>query len=190
MAPQFTCRLYAEAIPMCANVNRTSSRSPIFSCDAGMSHPPSVVHAVAVLVLPAKPSLWDFGALGTRLPPGTWKLGDTQPVSATDVAIAIGLGTWKFERYRAKKAKPGAKILWPADADKARATATIEAIQMARDLITTPSSDMGPAELAGVAQMLAKRHKAKIVAQLRYEYALNLIHRLGGTMTRIGLDFA
>src|SRR5882757_5622350 len=79
--------------------------------------------AGAVLVLPAKPSLWDFGALGTRLPPGTWKLGDTAPVSATDAAVAIGLGTWKFERYRAKKAKPGAKILWPAAADKARATA-------------------------------------------------------------------
>jgi leucyl aminopeptidase len=118
--------------------------------------------AGAVLVLPAKPTLWDFGALGTRLPAGTWKLDDTAPVSATDAAVAIGLDTWKFERYRAKKAKPGAKILWPAAADKARATAMIEAISMARDLITTPSSDMGPAELAGVAQTLAKRHKAKI----------------------------
>jgi leucyl aminopeptidase len=38
----------------------------------------------------------------------------------------------------------------------------IEAISMARDLITTPSSDMGPAELAGAAQDLAKTHKARI----------------------------
>ena len=143
--------------------------------------------AGAVLVLPAKPTLWDFGALGTKLPPGTWKLGDTAPVSATDAAIAIGLGTWKFERYRAKKAKPGAKILWPADADKARATAAIEAISMARDLITTPSSDMGPAELAGVAQDLAKQHKAKIsiiVGDDLLKKNYPTIHAVGRASTR------
>ena len=31
---------------------------------------------------------------------------------------------------------------------------------------------------------------AQIVGQLRYEYALNLVHKLGGSLTRIGLDFA
>ena len=105
--------------------------------------------AGAVLVLSAKPTLWDFGALATRLPAGTWRLAsDTAPVSPTDAAVAIGLGTWRFERYRTNKGKAGAKIVWPQGADKARATAMIEAISMARDLITTPSSDMGPAELA------------------------------------------
>ena len=118
----------------------------------------------AVLVLSTRPSLWDFGALAIRLPAGTWHLvGDPAPVSPTDVAVAIGLGTWRFDRYRSKKAKPSeTKIVWPAGADKARATAAIEAISMARDLITTPSSDMGPAELAAAAQALAKKHKAKI----------------------------
>jgi leucyl aminopeptidase len=119
--------------------------------------------AGAVLVLSAKPTLWDFGALATRLPGGTWRLAsDTAPVTPTDAAVAIGLGTWRFERYRTNKGKAGAKIVWPQGADKARATAMIEAISMARDLITTPSSDMGPAELAGAAQDLAKAHKARI----------------------------
>ena len=37
---------------------------------------------------------------------------------------------------------------------------------------------------------LAPKHGcARIVGQLRYEYALNLLHRLGGSLTRIGLDF-
>jgi len=31
---------------------------------------------------------------------------------------------------------------------------------------------------------------AQVVAQLRYEYALNLVHKLGGSFTRIGLGFA
>src|SRR5471032_2331817 len=116
----------------------------------------------AVLVLHAKPSLWDLGALGLELPAGPGKLLDTAPVSPTDAVVAIGLGLWKFERYKGKKRKPTAKFLWPAGADKERATATIEANSMARDLITTPSSDMGPAELAAAATELAKKFKAKI----------------------------
>ncbi len=31
--------------------------------------------------------------------------------------------------------------------------------------------------------------KAKIVSQLRYEYAINLLHRLGHNLARVGLDF-
>jgi leucyl aminopeptidase len=118
--------------------------------------------AGAVLVLSAKPNLWDFGALATRLPAGTWKLGDTAPVSPTDAAVAIGLGTWRFERYRSKKAKAGPKIVWPPGADKVRASAIVESMCLARDLITTPSSDMGPAELAAAVQALGKTHKAKV----------------------------
>lgn len=117
----------------------------------------------AVLVIPDAPTLWDFGALTAKLPVATWRLeGKTAPVSMTDVVVAIGLGAWKFERYRATKGKEGPRFVWPAGADKKRATATIEAISMARDLITTPSSDMGPAELAAAAQKLARAHKAKI----------------------------
>src|SRR6185437_4864802 len=63
--------------------------------------------AGAVLVLPSTPTLWDFGALATRLPAGTWRLGDTAPVSATDACTAIGLGAWTFDRYRARKTRPG-----------------------------------------------------------------------------------
>lgn len=116
----------------------------------------------ALLVLPAEPTLWDFGALATRLPAGNWRLSDIGAVSPTDAAIAIGLGAWRFERYRSKKAKASPKIVWPEKADKARATAVIEAICLARDLITTPSSDMGPAELAAAAQTLGRKHKAKV----------------------------
>src|SRR5438477_1220873 len=118
--------------------------------------------AGAVLVLPASPTLWEFGALTTKLPAGTFKLGDTAPVSPTDAAVAIGLGTWRFERYRSKKGKAGPKIVWPSGADKARASAIVESISLARDLITTPSSDMGPAELAAAVQALGKTHQAKV----------------------------
>ena len=142
----------------------------------------------AVLVIPDAPTLWDFGALTSKLPVATWHLeGETAPVSMTDVVVAIGLGGWKFDRYRATKAKPGPRFVWPADADRKRATATVEAISMARNLITTPSSDMGPAELAAAAQDLAKAHKAKIKIiagddLLKQNYPT--IHAVGRASTR------
>lgn len=42
---------------------------------------------------------------------------------------------------------------------------------------------------AGSTRLVAKVHKGQVVAQLRYEYALNLLQKLGVSMTRIGLDF-
>ena len=38
-------------------------------------------------------------------------------------------------------------------------------------------------------ELVAKVHPAQVVAQLRYEYALNLLQKLGASMTRVGLDF-
>jgi leucyl aminopeptidase len=144
--------------------------------------------AGAVLVLSSTPSLWDFGALATKLPAGTWRLASkTAPVSPTDAAVAIGLGTWRFERYRAKKATPGARLLWPEGVDKARAKAMIEAIFLARDLITTPSSDMGPAELAAAARDLAKAHKATfkvIVGDDLLKRNYPMVHAVGRASAR------
>ena len=142
----------------------------------------------AVLVIPDAPTLWDFGALSAKLPVATWRLeGETAPVSMTDVAVAIGLGAWKFERYRATKSKQGPRFVWPESADKKRATATVEAITRARDLITTPSSDMGPAELAAAAQHLAKAYKAKvkvIVGDDLLKQNYPMIHAVGRASTR------
>lgn len=42
---------------------------------------------------------------------------------------------------------------------------------------------------AGEEGLHAKRRSATVVSQLRYEYALNLVQRLGVSMTRIGLDY-
>jgi leucyl aminopeptidase len=101
--------------------------------------------------------------------------------------VAIGLGAWRFERYRSKKGKSGPRIVWPQGADKARATAMIEAISVARDLITTPSSDMGPAELAAAAQDLARKHKAKIrviVGDDLLKQNYPMIHAVGRASSR------
>nr|WP_231379008.1 response regulator receiver domain [Brevundimonas sp. BAL450] len=45
-------------------------------------------------------------------------------------------------------------------------------------------------EMNAKQELVAKVHRAKLVSQLRYEYALNFMHKLGSSMTRVGLDFA
>lgn len=42
---------------------------------------------------------------------------------------------------------------------------------------------------AATHEVVVNASSARIVAQLRYEYALNLLHRLGATLSRVGLDF-
>ncbi len=118
--------------------------------------------AGAVLVVSAAPTLWDYGGLA-------------------------GLGAWRFERYLSKKGKPGAVLLWPEGADKVRARAQIESIYLARNLITTPSSDMGPAELAAAAQQLAKTYKAKckvIVGEDLLKQNWPMVHAVGRASAR------
>lgn len=42
---------------------------------------------------------------------------------------------------------------------------------------------------AGTGLPVMQKETVALVGQLRYEYALSLMHRLGGSMTRVGLDF-
>ena len=41
----------------------------------------------------------------------------------------------------------------------------------------------------GKTKLIFDRHNAQVVGQLRYEYALNLLQKLGTTLTRVGLEF-
>jgi leucyl aminopeptidase len=79
------------------------------------------------------------------------------------------------------------KIVWPQGADKARATAMIEAISLARDLITTPSSDMGPAELRGRAGGVGQEAQGEvrvIVAMICLKQNYPMVHAVGRASTR------
>ena len=42
----------------------------------------------------------------------------------------------------------------------------------------------------GKSRLVSKTLQAQVIGQLRYEYALNLIQKLGVSLTRIGLDFS
>ncbi|WP_231712360.1 leucyl aminopeptidase family protein [Vineibacter terrae] len=142
---------------------------------------------LAVLVRSATSTMWDYGALAGKLPAGDYCLvGDTAPVSTADACIAFALGSWRFTRYRGDvKSQP--RLVWPAKCDRGAVERTVNGICLARDLITTPSNDMGPAELAAAARQLARRHRARfsVIAGnelLRRNYPV--IHAVGRASTR------
>src|SRR5690606_28695146 len=81
--------------------------------------------------------------------------------AATAAALGWGLGGYAFDRYK-KRQVDEVKLVWPEGSDRALVRRLVEATYLVRDLINTPASDMGPAELEGAARDLAKRHGGKV----------------------------
>jgi len=125
------------------------------------------------------------GALPGLLPPGLYRFANA-PHDTRLAALAFALGSYRFGRYR--KTDGGDVRLVPPDgidaADVARMT---EAAFLARDLINTPSNDMGPEELAQAAQTLATRFGASFTCITGEELTRQnfpLIHAVGMASTR------
>ena len=104
---------------------------------------------------------WCLARLGESLPPGRYRLADGQAGAAT---LGWLLGQHRFTRYKSSDMpERGARVLLttePAEIDRqvcvAAATAEV------RDLVDTPASDMGPAQLEEVVSNLAQEFGAKL----------------------------
>ena len=96
------------------------------------------------------------------LPAGNWRLANRPD----GFDAALGALGWLFAQYRFaryKKAEPpAARLACPEGVDQARLLAMAKGEFLARDLINTPASDMGPADLEQAARDLADRHGARI----------------------------
>ena len=98
------------------------------------------------------------GRLPELLSPGTYRFGN-DPHDIRLAVLAFALGAYRFVRYRKADDKK-VHLEIPAGLDSADLTRVVEGVALARDLVNTPSNDMGPAELAEAARALAKRHGA------------------------------
>lgn len=122
-----------------------------------------------------------------KLPAGTYEFDDVpKGLGGAEGALAWALGTYAFTRYR-KSTRNIVKLVVANTADNAAASRIAEGVFLARDLINTPASDMGPAELAKAAGDLAKTHKAKMsvtigTALLKANYPM--IHAVGRASVR------
>ena len=125
------------------------------------------------------------GALPGLLPPGVYRFANA-PHDVRLATLAFALGSYRFGRYRKAEA-PGVRLVPPDGIDVADIVRMAEAAALARDLINTPSNDMGPAELALAAEALAKRYGASfssIVGDELLAQNFPLIHAVGMASTR------
>ncbi len=124
------------------------------------------------------------GKLIGLLPAGTYRFANA-PHDSRLAALALALGSYQFARYR--KAKDTAvQLALPAGTDAAELERIAAAVTLARDLINTPSNDMGPAELEAAARELAQKHGGKFrsVSGAELERDFPLIHAVGMGSTR------
>jgi leucyl aminopeptidase len=125
------------------------------------------------------------GALPGLLPPGVYRFANA-PHDLRLATLAFALGTYRFGRYR-KNDAPDVRLVPPEGIDAADLARMAEAAALARDLINTPSNDMGPEELAQAAQTLATRCGATfncIVGDDLLKQNFPLIHAVGMASTR------
>ncbi len=124
------------------------------------------------------------GALPGLLPAGTYRFANA-PHDARLAALAFALGSYRFARYR-KTDGPAVRLVPPDGVDAAELARMTEAAFLARDLINTPSNDMGPAELEAAARDLANRFGAKFSCIAGEELAKDfpLIHAVGMASNR------
>lgn len=106
---------------------------------------------------------WTLADLPKNLPAGTYTLADTFSVTtATKLYLGWQLGSYSFDRYKLTKVGLLATLQPPKDIDIDYVTAATEATYLVRDLVTTPSNNMGPEQLEETARSLADRYEAKI----------------------------
>jgi leucyl aminopeptidase len=120
------------------------------------------------------------GALPGLLPPGVYRFANS-PRDARLAALAFALGCYRFARYR-KTEGPEVKLVPPDGVDSVEIERMADAARLARDLINTPSNDMGPAELELAARQLAERFGASfrcIVGDDLVKQNFPLIHAVG-----------
>jgi leucyl aminopeptidase len=125
------------------------------------------------------------GALPGLLPPGVYRFANS-PHDMRLAALAFALGSYRFGRYR-KTDTPDVRLVPPDGIDAADVLRMANAAALARDLINTPSNDMGPEELAEAAQALAARFGASfgcIVGDELTRQNFPLIHAVGMASTR------
>jgi leucyl aminopeptidase len=120
------------------------------------------------------------GALPGLLPAGVYRFANA-PHDVRLAALAFALGSYRFSRYR-NNDLPNVRLVPPEGVDIADIARMAEAAALARDLINTPSNDMGPEELALAAAELAKRFGASFSAIVGDELTRQnfpLIHAVG-----------
>src|SRR3546814_3937349 len=103
----------------------------------------------------------DLAHAPRSLPAGHWEIsGELDDDARRALQLGWGLGAYSFTRYRDATRKP-AQLVGALDPEVADVLAACVRV---RDLVNTPTQDMGPQALEDVAREMANRHGAKFAS--------------------------
>lgn len=125
------------------------------------------------------------GQLPGKLPAGVYRFANA-PHDSRLATLAFALGSYRFARYR-KAAPYNVRLVPPEGVDVAEIERMGRAVALARDLINTPSNDMGPDELSQFAKVLADEFGANyccITGDDLLKENFPLIHAVGAASPR------
>jgi leucyl aminopeptidase len=141
-----------------------------------------VFYGVAEAAKPADP--FEFARLVRALPEADYRIEGDLP-DVTNAVRGWVLESYRFERYR-NATLPPARLVCPSDVDRTAVLRAAQAHFLVRDLVNTPSLDMGPDELEAAARKVAARHHAKlrIVKEERLRREFPMVHAVGQASAR------
>lgn len=105
-----------------------------------------------------------LGMLPKALPEGRYRLSEDLGVRI-DPAVALlgwGLASYRFDRYKKAPHAMAQLVIAPDAPAVDTARALLEACLRVRDLVNTPSEDMGPEQLEHAARAMADRYGARL----------------------------
>ncbi len=119
------------------------------------------------------------GQLVNTLPAGIYRFANA-PHDMRLAALAFATGAYQFTRYRKGEAN-NVRLNVPDGLDGEDLSRIAEGVALTRDLINTPSNDMGPDELEVAARALGKQHggKIEVISGENLARGFPLIHAVG-----------
>lgn len=121
-----------------------------------------------------------FGKLPALLPAGSYRFANP-PANPRLAALAWLLGAYQFDRYT-KKPPREAKLVVPEGVEAQEVARMAEAVTFGRDLINTPTNDLGPDGIEEAARLIAEKHHARvsvITGDELLEQNFPMIHAVG-----------
>ncbi len=101
------------------------------------------------------------GTLAKRLPHGLWFLEAKGDVDLRLLSIGFLLGGYRYSAFKADEPKHPTLLLDPS-LDREDIMRQAQAVYLARDMVNTPTNEMGPDQIEQQAQVVAKAAKASV----------------------------
>ncbi|MBB4040528.1 leucyl aminopeptidase [Microvirga flocculans] len=120
------------------------------------------------------------GKLPSVLPDGIYRF-ETEAPNPALATLAWLLGSYGFSRYR-KRHEKSVRLVVPNGVDAEEVTRIADAVAASRDLVNTPTSDLGPDGIEAAARRIAERHGASftsIVGDDLLKQNFPMIHAVG-----------